>query len=62
MSNSQVVYTGGELWINHDLAANDFALDEGAMWDLIVIGKIDVSGAPTYEVAAIGHYTVLRPS
>ena len=55
MTDSLIVYTGGELWIN------GAALSEAGMKTLIKDGKIDVSGAAGYSVGTVGDYTVLVP-
>lgn len=53
-TDSQVVYTGGGLYINN---AN---MTEGDMTALIGT-KIDVSGAAGYDIRTYGHYTALVP-
>jgi len=55
MTDSMIVYTGGELLIN------GAALSEATMKTLIKDGKIDVSGAASYSVDTVGDYTVLVP-
>jgi len=55
MTDSLIVYTGGELWINNS------AVSEMDMLMLIRDGKIDVSGAPGYSIITSGNYTVLVP-
>jgi hypothetical protein len=55
MTDSMIVYTGGELWVN------GAALSEAAMKTLIKDGKIDVSGVASYSVGTVGDYTVLVP-
>jgi len=52
LSNSLIVYRGGELWINGS------AVNETAMQGLIDAGEIDVPD--NYEITTIGDYTVLR--
>jgi hypothetical protein len=52
ISDSRIVYRGGELWINK------FAMDEAAMQDFITAGMIDATA--DYEITTIGDYTVLR--
>lgn len=55
MTNSQIIFTGGELWINGG------AVSEAAMQSFIDTGKIDVSGAPGYSIYTDAGYTVLVP-
>jgi len=55
MTDSLIVYTGGELWIN------GLAISEVDMQNLIDTGKIDVSGASGYSINTDGDYTVLIP-
>jgi hypothetical protein len=55
MTDSLIVYTGGELWINGS------AISETDMQNLIDTGKIDVSGAAGYSIYTDGAYTVLIP-
>jgi hypothetical protein len=55
MTDSLVVYVGGELRINGS------AVSETDMQNLIDTGKIDVSGASGYSIITDGAYTVLIP-
>lgn len=55
MTDSLIVYEGGELWINGSV------LSETDMQNLIDTGKIDVSGASGYSIYTDGAYTVLIP-
>jgi len=54
LSDSLIVYRGGELRINK------IALDEAAMQALITAGEIDATA--DYEITTVGDYTVLKHS